>query len=583
MKKSILVITFFVLSFPYLFSSCKSGPSIDTSSISTDSTIIAAGEASFNKNCSGCHNFRHDDIGPQLGGITTEISADWIHNFISDSRKMIESRDERAMQLFKKYKRAVMPSFATLKDDEVDAIIAFLHTHKSPGQQASKKKGNELSDPIPDTIALSNLVVNLEPVTRIPPSSDSAKLPLTRITKLTFQPNSANLFINDLRGKLYKLLQNKPTVYMDMAKLKPKFFHEAGLGTGFGSFAFHPGFAKNGLLYTTHAEAPGSGKADFGFADSIKVSLQWVLTEWKTENPDAATFSGKSRELFRVNMMSDIHGVQEITFNPLSKPGDEDYGMLYIGVGDGGTVGLGYAFLTHSIEKIWGTIIRIDPGGRNSANGQYGIPKNNPFAQNQNTKILREIYAYGFRNPHRITWTKSGEMLACNIGQGNIESVNLIMPGHDYGWPLREGTFLSSDVNENMGKVYPLPANDSVYKITYPVAQFDHDEGLAISGGFEYWGKDIPQLKEKYLFGDIPSGRLFYIDIPDIKQGKQAPIKEWKILITGTLRTLRDVCGSDRVDLHLGRDSRGELYILTKADGRVYKLVSASGNSPNVH
>ena len=576
MKKCILIIAFFVLSLPWLFTSCKTGTSVDNSAISTDSTIIAAGEASFNKNCSGCHNFRQDEIGPQLGGITTEISADWIHNFISDSRKMIESRDERAVQLFKKYKRAVMPSFATLKDDEVNAIIAFLHTHKSPGQQVAKGKGGELSNPIPDTIALSDLVVNLEPVTQIPPSSDSAQLPLTRITKLTFQPNTGDLFINDLRGKLYKLQQNKPVVFMDIAKLKPKFTHESGLATGFGSFAFHPDFSKNGLLYTTHAEAPGSGKADFGFADSIKVSVQWVLTEWKMENPGATTFSGKSRELFRVNYMSDIHGVQEITFNPLSKPGDDDYGMLYIGVGDGGTVGLEYAFLTHSIEKIWGTIIRIDPMGRNSANGQYGIPKNNPFGQNQPAKVLREIYAYGFRNPHRITWTKAGEMLACNIGQGNIESVNLIMPGHDYGWPLREGTFLSSDVNENLGKVYPLPANDSIYKITYPVAQFDHDEGLAITGGFEYWGKDIPQLNGKYLFGDIPSARLFYIEVADIKQGKQAPIKEWKILISGTPQTLREVCGSDRVDLHLGRDSRGELYILTKADGKVYKLVNAA-------
>ena len=130
----------------YLFSSCKTGTSIDNSSISTDSTIIAAGEASFNKNCSGCHNFRQDGIGPQLGGLTTEISADWIHHFIRDSKKMIESGDERALQLFKKYKRAVMPSFATLKDDEVNAIIAFLNTHKSPGQQMAKGKvGNYLT------------------------------------------------------------------------------------------------------------------------------------------------------------------------------------------------------------------------------------------------------------------------------------------------------------------------------------------------------------------------------------------------------------------------------------------------------
>ena len=102
----------------------------------------------------------------------------------------------------------------------------------------------------------------------------------------------------------------------------------------------------------------------------------------------------------------------------------------------------GYPLLTHNTEKIWGTILRIDPMGRNSANGQYGIPLHNPFVKNQNTKTLREIYAYGFRNPHRITWTKSGKMLACNIGQRNIESVNLIIPGHDYGWPIREGTFL---------------------------------------------------------------------------------------------------------------------------------------------
>ena len=112
-------------------------------------------------------------------------------------------------------------------------------------------------------------------------------------------------------------------------------------------------------------------------------------------------------------------------------------------------------------------------------------------------------------------------MLACNIGQGNIESVNLIMPGHDYGWPIREGNFVLNPYGD-LNKVYPLPANDSIYKVTYPVAEFDHDEGKAISGGFEYWGTAIPQLKGKYLFGDIPSGRLFYIDMADVKQGKQA-------------------------------------------------------------
>ena len=86
-----------------------------------------------------------------------------------------------------------------------------------------------------------------------------------------------------------------------------------------------------------------------------------------------------------------------------------------------------------------------------------------------------------------MTWTKSGKMLATNIGQKSIESLYMISAGHDYGWPIREGSFLvypKIDVN----KVYPLPANDKKYKVSYPVAEFDHDEGNAISGGFEYWG-----------------------------------------------------------------------------------------------
>ncbi len=572
MKKGALIVSIAVLLLPYL-NSCDSGTSLDEGSISTDTAMIAAGKATFIQHCSGCHNFRQDGIGPQLGGVTAEVPADWIKYMIRDPKKMIESGDERATDLRKKYK-AEMPSFATLADDEVDGIIAFLNTKKSPYLHMAKDNGVEIPNPITDTIELSNLIVELQMITQVPASGKSGEQPITRITKLDFEPHSGGLFIVDLRGRLYKLQNNEPFVYMDMAKLKPKFIHEPGLATGFGSFAFHPDFNKNGLLYTTHTEAAGSGKADFYFTDSIEVGLQWVLTEWKTQNPGATPFSGTSRELLRINMVTGIHGVQEITFNPLSKPGTEDYGKLYIGVGDGGCVDQGFPFLAHDTEKIWGTVLRIDPAGNNSANGQYGIPRDNPFVKNQNTKVLREIYAYGFRNPHRISWTSSGKMLVSNIGHRNIESVNLILPGHDYGWPIREGTFLF-DPYGDLNKVYPLHANDSTYNVTYPVVQYDHDEGLAISGGFEYWGSAIPQLKGKFLFGDISPGKLFYINTADVKLGKQAIIKEWQVSMNGTLTTLKDLCEGQRVALHFGRDSRGELYILTHA-GKVYKLVSAA-------
>src|SRR5204863_8142051 len=110
-----------------------------------------------------------------------------------------------------------------------------------------------------------------------------------------------------------------------------------------------------------------------------------------------------------------------------------------------------------------------------------------------------------------------------NIGEHNIEALNIIKVGHFYGWPIREGPFLERFFN-NVGKIYPLPDNDSVYHVTYPVAQFDHDEGTAISGGFEYQGTAIPQLAGKYLPGDIASGKLFFVTVKDLRLGTQATI-----------------------------------------------------------
>ncbi len=163
-------------------------------------------------------------------------------------------------------------------------------------------------------------------------------------------------------------------------------------------------------------------------------------------------------------------------------------------------------------------------------------------------------------------------MIACNVGHANIESIDLIKPGHDYGWPIREGSFLVNPYGD-LKRIYSPPVNDSVYRITYPVAEYDHDEGKAISGGYEYLGT-MAVLKGKFLFGDIPTGRLFYINMADIKQGEFAPIMEWRVALNGEVKTPKQLCGNDRVDLHFGRDAKGELYIMTKADGKIYKLVS---------
>ena len=148
------------------------------------------------------------------------------------------------------------------------------------------------------------------------------------------------------------------------------------------------------------------------------------------------------------------------------------------------------------------------------------------------------------------------------------------MPGNNHGWPIREGTFLvnpSGDIN----KVYPLPANDGEYNIAYPVAQYDHDEGLAVTGGFEYTGSENVELKNKYLFGDMNNGRLYYISLDEVKPGFIATVMEWKISYNGKVTTTAELCGSSRVDLRFGKDARGEVYIFSKQDGKVWRLASA--------
>ncbi len=147
-----------------LLLSVNSCTSLDSRAISTDAAVIAKGEVTFARSCSSCHNFRQDGIGPQLGGLTAQVSADWIARFIKDRAALIHSGDQRAQRLLGKYK-VVMPSFASFTDDEMAGIIAYLHTQKAAERHLAQNDAKEVADPIPDTIKLSNLVVGLQLVT----------------------------------------------------------------------------------------------------------------------------------------------------------------------------------------------------------------------------------------------------------------------------------------------------------------------------------------------------------------------------------------------------------------------------------
>jgi mono/diheme cytochrome c family protein len=122
-------------------SNCGSGTTIDTRSIATDPITIAKGQASFAKNCSNCHKFRQEASSPSLDGLTTTVPVDWIKNFIKDPKTVVESGDERAQRLIVKFNE-LMPSFSQLSDEEINALIAFLHTQKAADKQGPGKLSN---------------------------------------------------------------------------------------------------------------------------------------------------------------------------------------------------------------------------------------------------------------------------------------------------------------------------------------------------------------------------------------------------------------------------------------------------------
>ncbi|MCB0630871.1 MAG: PQQ-dependent sugar dehydrogenase [Saprospiraceae bacterium] len=571
--KNFLICT--ILGLGFFFFACQ-----PKSAYSTDTAVIDRGKQVFEAQCTSCHNFLTSGMGPSLAGVTTDVSHDWLVAFIKNPIAVIEGGDERAQVLFAEYK-TYMPPFATMPEEDIDAILAYMNTYQAtPDLEGDENLGPPLEDPIPDTIPMSGETLVLREVMQIPNSADKGQR--ARINKMMPLPGTDRLFLHDLRGTLYEVTGGKPKAFLNVPDYFPAFKEHPGHASGLSSFTFHPEYMSNGLFYTNHTEYPDKGPgADFTYEDTIKITVRAVLTEWKQDDPTSSVFSGTKREIMRVDFVTQIHAMQEIAFNPLAKPGDEDYGLLYIGLGDGGAVENRFPFIVQDKSRIWGNIIRIDPVGNDSKNGHYGIPPGNPFVSEMDQGALGEIYAMGFRNAHRMTWDAAdGKMLASGIGHHQIEELNIIEPGRNYGWPEREGTF-RFDKSGDLQHVYALPEDYASDGFTYPVVQFDHDEAAAISSGFVYYGEQIPALKGKYLFGGIVNGRIFSVEAADLHLGHQSPISEFKVKFEGNPATkLQDITSeyNDRVDLRFGIDSKGEIYVFTKADGRVYKIVGLEGN-----
>ncbi len=482
------------------------------------------------------------------------------------------------------------------------AALALTAALLPPFAAASADTG-PIEDPAPEEV-LSNRGLVLEeyaqfPKTEpIPAPTDRRLMRHARINYLGEVPDgSGRMYVPDLNGPLYLVEDGQPQVYLDVAQqFSPEFFSGRGLGSGFGFATFHPDFADNGKFYTVHTERPGNlapPPDPTTYPPQTPTFLHSVVTEWTASDPSADTFAGTSREVLRLGFGGQVHAIQQIDFNPAAQPGDEDYGLLYLAAGDGGQ-GVGTTMGQDTLRP-YGKILRIDPLGTNGPNGQYGIPPTNPFVTDPD--VIDEIYAIGMRDPHRFSFdTQTGRMYLGHIGEHAIEAVYEVQAGDNFGWGVREGAYVFNPAVDRCN-LYPLPADDAENGFTYPVAAYDHDpppgwsctsdSGYAISGGFVYRGHQLDGMRGKYVFADLVLGKLYFTETSEmVRGGEPAEINELSIYdTTGKRLGVQDLVGDERADLRLGRDSAGELYLVAKANGKVWKVVSTVNQrvKPTVH
>ena len=458
--------------------------------------------------------------------------------------------------------------------------------------------------PLPETIVKGALAVVAAPFARAPLTTDPDLAPgapvvyandaYARIQQLLPVPDdSGRLAVSDVRGPFYMVdaAGGEPTLYLDHRAAGVGFYsahmpNEAG----FLGFAFHPEYAAAGKpgygkFYTAYSANVQSGEADY--LEAPTNVQESVVREWTVRTPGANVFAGRSREVLRVGQFAPNHNVGTLAFNPAAAPDSPDYGMLYVSFGDGGAA-LDPQDHGQRLATPLGAILRIDPLAGDAGRG-YGIPADNPFVGASG--VAPEIWAYGLRHPQQFSWDVDGRMFIGDIGQDSIEEVNVGVAGGNYGWRLREGTFATIHAVGALpgGPVYPRPETDPTPFI-YPVAQYDHDDGEAIAGGFVYRGEAIPALRGKYVFTELVRGRLLAIDAGNLAENGGTPIEEVRILIDGEEVNLADLAGfpntyrfdgSRRVDARLGIDGDGELYLLTKGDGWIRKLTAAPAAAAN--
>ena len=313
---------------------------------------------------------------------------------------------------------------------------------------------------------------------------------------------------------------------------------------GLLGMAFHPDFPTDPRVFLFYTGTD----ATLGLVD--RVSQFELAANGTTLDP------ASELELLDVDDPAGNHNGGHIAFGP--------DGMLYIGIGDGGSGNDPFGTIgnAQNLRTLLGKMLRIDVSASN-ATTTYTIPAGNPFAANprcnvsgtSSTANCPEIYAYGLRNPWRWSFDRvSGELWLADVGQGELEEVDRIVLGGNYGWRCREGdqaTGLACGPN-------PSPID--------PVAQYGRNSGFSTTGGYVYRGSAISSLFGRYVFADFGTGNLW--NIP----------RDTAPTLTVTSATALD---TNLSVASFAEDVAGELYIV-HLGGTLHRLVQGTGGGRQI-
>jgi hypothetical protein len=452
-----------------------------------------------------------------------------------------------------------------------------------PAAPAAPLPPGQSNDPFPTPIPERNSVIRVN-------TREFAALPdidgvAARMMNLEDEPGTKRLFVNDMRGPLYSVSYDGATVRLYVDTNDPKWgaaVQSQGRERGFQSFAFHPQFAQAGTpgfgKFYTYTDTPDMTPTPDFTTPGEKPTHDTVLLEWTAKSPAAETYDGeRPRELMRWRQPFANHNGGHAAFNPLAKPGSPEFGLLYIGVADGGSGG-DPMNLSQNMASGFGKVFRIDPLGNNSRNKKYGIPAGNPFLKTKDA--LPEIYAVGVRNPQRFAWDpRNGNMFVADIGQNIVEEVSPVTAGANLGWNHWEGSyrFISR-------QAVSLEKPRSDPGMTYPIAEYGQVDPLlqnqsAASGLVVYRGKEIPQLANLLLFTDNPSGELFYVSADKLPSGGQDPIRRVVFGSEGDFKTFLQLIQAKnqsqgkkpapRADLRLILGPANQIFMINKGDGTI--------------